>query len=117
MDVSKRKFLATGLTGLGAVVLASSIMTGSALALQQTRPVAGVGVRCCKRPGGSSARYVNATTGKDGTFAITGLAPAEYLVYIGTQAPIIVKVGATGILKGTVVSSGGLMTLQDNKSN
>ena len=116
MDVSKRKFLTTGLTGLGAVVLASTMLTGSALAAT-TKPVGGVGVRVCKNPGGSSARYFNATTGKDGTFAIAGLAPAEYLVYIGTQAPIIVKVGAAGIIKGTVVSSGGLMTLKDNKSN
>ena len=96
---------ASTLSSLGLAVAGLS-WAGGAMALQQTRPVAGVGVRCCKRPGGSSARCATATTDRKGAFTFTALEAGEYDVTVGNGTPIQMKVGKDGFMKGVLESDG-----------
>lgn len=67
------------------------------------KPVAGVGIKICKRPGGSSARTKATTSDANGNFKFTGLAPGDYDVTVGNGAVKLFVVGADGALSGTAV--------------
>ena len=95
---------ASTLGSLGLAVAGLS-WAGGAMAVQ-TRPVAGVGVRCCKRPGGSSARCATATTDPKGAFTFTALEAGDYDVTVGNGTPIQMKVGKDGFMKGVLESDG-----------
>ena len=93
--------------GLGAALLTS----GEALAATN-KPVVGVGIKCCKRPGGcrSSARTANVTvqSGVDGSFQFMGLEPGDYDVTPDGGKTELHKVGADGKLSGFVQEEGGV---------
>jgi hypothetical protein len=101
-------------------VAAGLVVSGDALAggapasdavVLQTKPIAGVGIRCCKRPGGSTARCIAPPkTGADGSFQLSGLEAGEYDVTPDGMKPAIFKVGADGKLSGVVRASGVVQT-------
>ena len=97
---------ATSTLGSLGLAVAGWSWAGGAMALQQTRPVIGVGVRSCKRPGGSSARCATATTDPKGAFTFTALEAGEYDVTVGNGTPMVVKVGKDGFMKGVLESDG-----------
>ena len=96
--------------GLGAALLTS----GAALAATN-KPVPGVGVKCCKRPGGcsSSARtaQVPVRSGVDGSFQFTGLEPGDYDVTPDGGKTELYKVGADGKLSGFVQEENGVRSV------
>jgi Carboxypeptidase regulatory-like domain len=105
---------------LGAGV-ASAVVSGvtAGAALAQSKPIPGVGVRICKRPGGSTKRYKNTTTGADGSFRFNGLAAGSYDVIIGNGAPQIFVVGPNGVLAGKAMQDGTkpAFVVQDSAAN
>ena len=96
---------ASTLGSLGLAVAGLS-WAGGAMALQQAKPIAGIGIRACKRPGGSSARCATATTDPKGAFTFTALEAGEYDVTVGNGTPIQMKVGKDGFMKGVLESDG-----------
>ena len=96
--------------GLGAALLTS----GEALAATN-KPVVGVGIKCCKRPGGcsSSARtaQVHVRSGVDGSFQFIGLEPGDYDVKPDGGKTELYKVGADGKLSGFVQEEGGVRSV------
>ena len=96
--------------GLGAALLTS----GESLAATN-KPVPGVGIKCCKRPGGcsSSARtaQVPVRSGVDGSFQFMGLEPGDYDVTPDGGKTELYKVGADGKLSGFVQEEGGVRSV------
>jgi hypothetical protein len=106
------------LLGAGvASAVVSGVMAGAALA--QNKPIGGIGVKICKRPGGGSARYKHSTSGADGSFRFNGLAAGSYDVIIGNGAPQIFVVGANGVLAGEAMQDGTkpAFAVQDSAAN
>ena len=96
---------ASTLGSLGLAVAGLS-WVGGAMALQQNKPVGGVGIRACKRPGGSSARCATATADRKGAFTFTALEAGEYDVTVGNGTPMQMTVGKDGFMKGVLESDG-----------
>ena len=94
-----------GTLGSLGLAVAGLSWAGGAMA-GSVRPVIGVGVRCCKRPGGSSARCATATTDRKGAFTFTALEAGEYDVTVGNGTPMQMTVGKDGFMKGVLQSDG-----------
>jgi len=89
---------------LVAAVIAGTLITGGAMA---GAPLKGVDVKLGKNPGGGcAARTAEVKAGADGSFAVHGLPPGNYDVCVAGGPPHPFRVGADGILAGTVDSSG-----------
>jgi hypothetical protein len=100
-------------------VAAGLVVSGQALAggapasdavVLQNKPIGGVGIRCCKRPGGSTARCKASKSGNDGGFQLSDLEAGEYDVMADGVKPAIFKVGADGKLSGVVRTGGVVQT-------
>jgi hypothetical protein len=102
-SMNRLSFLRLVGAGVAAAVV-SGVGAGEALA--QSKPIVGVGVKCCKRPGGGTKRYKNTTTGADGSFRFNGLAPGSYDVIIGNGAAQVFVVAANGVLAGKAMQDG-----------
>lgn len=78
------------------------------------KPVAGVGVRCCKRPNGANARILPQTSGINGRFELSGQEAGDYDVTVAGGANFIFKVGSDGKLMGEVqeTADGKLIAVQ-----
>ncbi len=55
-------------------------INGANAVLQQAKPIAGIGIRACKRPGGSSARQMQ--TDANGNFKLTNLSTGDYFLIV-----------------------------------
>ena len=67
---TRRSAMKLALAGAASAYAAGLIGAGTAFA-QQNKPVGGVGVRCCKRPGGSSKRVRTMPSDTAGQFSLT----------------------------------------------
>lgn len=96
--------------GLGAALMTS----GKALAATN-KPVPGVVIKICKRPGGcsSSARtaHVPVQSGVNGSFQFMGLEPGNYDVTPDGGKTELHKVGADGKLSGFVQEENGVRSV------
>ncbi len=84
-----------------ATISVGVMVAGEALAATN-KGVGGVGIKVCKRPGGSSARCKPAVSGPDGSFKFTGLEAGNYDLTIGDAKPKLIVVGKNGVLAGKV---------------
>lgn len=95
--------------GVGLVISADAMAATN-------KPVVGVGIRLCKRPGGCSARTLSAKSGSDGSFSLSGLEPGEYDVTPDGGKTMLFKVGADGKLSGIVQEDGGVRSVVKPKA-
>ena len=111
-----------GSTGLALAVqaapwlsLGAALMTSGESLAATNKPVVGVGIKCCKRPGGcsSSARtaQVPVRSGVDGSFQFIGLEPGDYDVTPDGGKTELYKVGADGKLSGFVQEENGVRSV------
>ena len=78
------------------------------------KPVAGVGIKVCKRPGGGSARTKATTSDANGNFSFTGLEAGNYEVTVGNGAVQMFIVGEDGMLSGAAVQDTTTRAVQTN---
>lgn len=93
--------------------LGAGLVLGNPAVAATNKPVAGVGVKICKNPGGSSACITNPglKSGADGNFQINGLKPGDYDVTPDGGKTVILQVGADGKLGGVVQEEGGVRSV------
>jgi hypothetical protein len=80
------------------------------------KPVPGVGIKICKRPGGCSARSLPTKTANDGSFNFSGIEAGDYEVTPDGGKTAMFKVGSDGKLSG-VLQDGGLVQTKPGVQN
>lgn len=71
------------------------------------KPVVGVGIRACKRPGGTSSRTRNTISDANNRFSFSGLEPGNYDVTLENGALHKFIVQRDGILNGVIINASG----------
>lgn len=89
------------------------VIGGTNGTLATNKPVAGVGIKICKRPGGSSARM--AVTNSQGTFNITNLTNGDYFLIV--DMPGLPSDTCEFTVSGYSKGSGVVFTVDSSKVN